>query len=349
MAGLLDYLNRGLTGSTSSYGGLLTDEDQKAAQQQAQLAMAAQLLDAGGWSPNRTSFGQAIGRGMSAAGQARQGSVDQSLQAALLRKQLQSLNQKDAPKRYVVNGNLVDENGKPVFTAEDKPKPTEAESLYQGIERLKAGGATESDPRVLALQRQIEILGTRAPGVSVNVGDKLPNPPQGYAYQPDQTSPWGYRLAKLPGAPDNRSEGERKASLFADRMEQLGKDVIDSPPSAMSQKQFEVAQKGGFIGAGANKLLSPKEQKHFNAARGWLAGILRNDTGATITAEEFNQYYPTYFPVPGDSGEVIEQKRQLRTKTQQGVRANSGMNGETRGGSPPSSTGNDNVVNWDDL
>lgn len=98
MAGLLDYFNRGtsaLTGSTGNYGGLLSDEEQKAAQQQAQLAMAAQLLDAGGWSPNRTSFGQALGRGIAASGQARQSSVDQSLQAALLRKQIAAAGQQD--------------------------------------------------------------------------------------------------------------------------------------------------------------------------------------------------------------------------------------------------------------
>lgn len=100
MANPFDYLNRGmdaLSGSTGSYGGLLAEEERKAADQQAQMAFAAQLLDAGGWSPNRTSLGQALGRGMAAAGQARQGAVDQSLQAALLRKQIQSANAQQSP------------------------------------------------------------------------------------------------------------------------------------------------------------------------------------------------------------------------------------------------------------
>jgi hypothetical protein len=51
------------------------------------------LLDAGGYSQQRVGLGQALGRGMGAAQQARQGSVDQSMQSLLLKKQLASLNQ----------------------------------------------------------------------------------------------------------------------------------------------------------------------------------------------------------------------------------------------------------------
>lgn len=98
---LLDnYFSKGMgyvTGSTGNYGGLLDDETRKLADQQAQMAFAAQLLDAGGWSDQRTSLGQAIGRGMGAAQQSRQGSVDQALQAALLKKQMESSQAKQSP------------------------------------------------------------------------------------------------------------------------------------------------------------------------------------------------------------------------------------------------------------
>jgi hypothetical protein len=97
MGKLDEYFNRGmggLIGSTGSYGGLLGDDEKKAANQAAQMALAAQLLDAGGYSDQRVGIGQALGRGMSAASQARQGSVDQSLQSALLRKQMAALDQK---------------------------------------------------------------------------------------------------------------------------------------------------------------------------------------------------------------------------------------------------------------
>lgn len=145
MAGLLDYFNRGtsaLTGSTGNYGGLLSDEEQKAAQQQAQLAMAAQLLDAGGWSPNRTSFGQALGRGIAASGQARQSSVDQSLQAALLRKQLEAAGQKDRGRLIPVVG----ANGKPVLKFESDAEgmsPYDKQGGGDGVGDYQPGNYTE--------------------------------------------------------------------------------------------------------------------------------------------------------------------------------------------------------------
>jgi hypothetical protein len=117
MPGLLDYWNRGtdaLAGQTGNYGGLLSAEDQQAAQQQARMALAAQLLDAGGYSQQRVGLGQALGRGMGAAQQARQGSVDQSLQAKLLMKQLQSAQQQSRKPIAIMR------DGKPVYVTEEE-------------------------------------------------------------------------------------------------------------------------------------------------------------------------------------------------------------------------------------
>jgi hypothetical protein len=93
MANPLDFFYRGMgavAGSTGSYGGVLSDEERKAADRQASMMLAASLLESAGPSDRRTSLTQALGRGMLAAQQGRQGSVDQSMQAALLRKQLQT-------------------------------------------------------------------------------------------------------------------------------------------------------------------------------------------------------------------------------------------------------------------
>lgn len=165
---------------------------------------------------------------------------------------------------------------------------------------------------------QIEMKKAGASSVNVNT-EKLPTPPQGMAYVKDPNSQFGYRLEKIPGARDPRTENQQKAGLLAKRMGELSGDVMNEAPSVFSQQAATYAQKGGVLGALANKTLSAKDQKHFNAARGWLAGILRQDTGATISDTELEQYYPTYFPVPGDSAAVIEQKRKLRNVTQAGL------------------------------
>jgi hypothetical protein len=165
---------------------------------------------------------------------------------------------------------------------------------------------------------QVEMKRAGAASVNVNT-EKLPTPPQGMAYVKDPSSPFGYRLQKIPGARDQRTEGQQKAGLLAKRMNELSGDVIDRAPSVTDQQAANFAQKGGIVGAMANGMLGEKQQRHFNAARGWLAGILRQDTGATISPAEVEQYYPTYFPVPGDSTEVIAQKKRLRQVTEAGL------------------------------
>lgn len=110
---LLQKLLGGLLGQ-QNHGGLLSEQDQQAARQQALMAMGAQLLAAGGPSPQRTSFGQALGPALMAGQQAQQQATDGALQMLLLKAQLQK---KQEPKRYVVKGALVDENGKPIYEA----------------------------------------------------------------------------------------------------------------------------------------------------------------------------------------------------------------------------------------
>lgn len=87
--GFMQKLMAGLLGQQNTYGGALSDDDQKAARQQALMAMSAQLLAAGGQSNQRTSFGQALGQGMMAGQQAQAQSGQDALQAMLLKTRLQ--------------------------------------------------------------------------------------------------------------------------------------------------------------------------------------------------------------------------------------------------------------------
>ncbi len=153
-----------------------------------------------------------------------------------------------------------------------------------------------------------------------------PQAPQGQVYvkDDDPNNPLGYRLQNIPGAKDPRTEAQQKAGLLSERMKALSADVKDEAPTIPTQLLASLAQGGGITGGMANAGLSAEQQKHFNAARGWLAGVLRQDTGATIQPFEIAEYYPTFFPVPGDSKEVIAQKKKLREVTENAISANSG-------------------------
>jgi hypothetical protein len=86
---MYDRLMGGLLGPTPSYGGMVDEEAKKAAQRQGLLALSAQLMSAGGQSPTRTSFGQALGPALMAGQQAQSQGIDQAMQAMLVKTKLQ--------------------------------------------------------------------------------------------------------------------------------------------------------------------------------------------------------------------------------------------------------------------
>ena len=111
------------------YSDLTTTEDQSAAKRKAMMAITAQLLQAGGPSRLPISTGQAIGSALQAGGQAQDQSYQDSLRAALLRKQLQPM----APEPEDVIAVIDPVTGRPTYrrksevpgmTPYDKPTNT---------------------------------------------------------------------------------------------------------------------------------------------------------------------------------------------------------------------------------
>jgi hypothetical protein len=129
--GLLGKLG-GMFGG-GSYGGLLGDEEKKAAQQQALLAMSAQLMAAGGPSPTRTSFGQALGPALMAGQQAYGKSGEDALQALLIKSQIQKAQQKNTQKKYMnvgAGGSIIDpETGQVIYSNPSKGANTPSNIL----------------------------------------------------------------------------------------------------------------------------------------------------------------------------------------------------------------------------
>jgi hypothetical protein len=77
---------------------------------------------------------------------------------------------------------------------------------------------------------------------------------------------------------------------------------------------------GGAVGLGVGNLAaplvnafrSPEERQYVVSQLAFIAGILRKESGAAITAEEYRQYSKIYFPQVGDDAETIAYKRDLR-------------------------------------
>lgn len=73
-----------------------------------------------------------------------------------------------------------------------------------------------------------------------------------------------------------------------------------------------------------NYTRSPEFQKFDQARRDFVNAILRRESGAVISDQEFDNADKQYFPVPGDSPEVIAQKRKNRENAIAGLRVGSG-------------------------
>ena len=129
------------------------------------------------------------------------------------------------------------------------------------------------------------------------------------------TSPQGAPVA--PPAP-KLTEGQGAASGFLFRMNEAEKILT---PIELEGKQpgFMSAATGAIpmVGSVAQNLVSGADvQKYRQAQADWVRAKLRKESGAVIGPQEMQDEIKTYFPQPGDSFAVIEQKRVSRLNAQ---------------------------------
>jgi len=81
----------------------------------------------------------------------------------------------------------------------------------------------------------------------------------------------------------------------------------------------------GSIPVVGNYALTEDGQKYDQARRNFINAVLRRESGAVISPEEFANAEKQYFPQPGDGKDVIAQKRLNRDTTIQGLKISSGQ------------------------
>ena len=104
------------------------------------------------------------------------------------------------------------------------------------------------------------------------------------------------------------TEGQGKATQFAERMS-ASQRVINTVESEGTDIYNAVVGNIPFAG---NLLTSPDYKLYEQAKRDFINAILRYESGAAIGAAEFESADRQYFPQPGDTPEVIAQKRANR-------------------------------------
>lgn len=135
----------------------------------------------------------------------------------------------------------------------------------------------------------------------------------------------------IPGG--KTTEGERNAAGFYQRMVNATKELNDLTNAGYNPNNLR-----DRVGAGVDNIpllggaLAPlgragttsQGQQYQQAAMNWIRANLRKESGAAIGVKEADDEYKNYFPVLGDSPEVIAQKARNRAVVEQAMRSAAG-------------------------
>lgn len=143
------------------------------------------------------------------------------------------------------------------------------------------------------------------------------------------------------------TDSQAKANLFGTRMQEADKIITGLEgkysPAALNAKMGAegVPLIGGLAGWAGNALMSEEGQQAEQAQRDFINAVLRRESGAVISDQEFGNAKKQYFPQPGDSKAVLDQKRRNRQLATQGLLAEvpAGKRGVTSGSSGDSTGG----------
>jgi hypothetical protein len=174
--------------------------------------------------------------------------------------------------------------------------------------------------------------------------------PQGYMIVDKNTG-----QARLTAGPDGKplqgkaadrqlTDSQAKANLFGSRMKESN-EILSSLegkywPGAVNSKMAvgEVPVLGSTLGYAGNLMLTEEGQQAEQAQRDFLNATLRRESGAVISPSEFSNGAKQYFPQPGDSQIVLDQKRRNRAVAIRGMEAE--VPGGLRMGPSANSPGN---------
>ncbi len=159
------------------------------------------------------------------------------------------------------------------------------------------------------------------PGVNVSYGapvagmDTAGNP---VFFQPDKAGgqPNIVPGVKPPQKDSALTEAQAKATTFMSQMKAAEKELGGIPiDPTKTWSQVDVSLAGGLT----NFAASPAAQRARQAQEQWSESFLRFKTGAAATKDEVILNVRTFFPQPGDSADVIEQKQRMRQQAVQDI------------------------------
>lgn len=156
-----------------------------------------------------------------------------------------------------------------------------------------------------------------------------------WVYRPDAQNPQG-RVVPVDGiAPKPLTESQGASAMFGRRASEAHQQLSALEDSGGGRpgtiKRVLTAATPGLgmgldesMGTAMNWTQSKNQQLSEQAQKNFLTAVLRKESGASISPTEFATGGQIYFPQPGDSKEVIAQKRQARESAIAGLSVQAG-------------------------
>lgn len=129
------------------------------------------------------------------------------------------------------------------------------------------------------------------------------------------------------------SEGERNAAGFYQRMVKAREEIDKltgggyNPTNARDRFGAAIDDTplvGGILAPIGRAATSTEGQLYQQAAMNWIRANLRKESGAVIGPKEAADEYKNYFPVVGDTPELIKQKAEFRRTLEAAMRSTAG-------------------------
>lgn len=117
------------------------------------------------------------------------------------------------------------------------------------------------------------------------------------------------------------TEGEARNAGFLERVNRSAQvlDALEGQGTSLWNKT------AGSVPVFGNYMRSEDAQKYDQAKRDFVNAILRRESGAVISDQEFANAEQQYFPQPGDGPDVIAQKRANREAARKGLDIGAGQ------------------------
>jgi hypothetical protein len=187
---------------------------------------------------------------------------------------------------------------------------------------IRGTGRRPKPPAPAAPPAVIYQQGPQAPSFIDAQGNPVPtvfNPRTG-RYEVASVTPG---LTPAPRPQPGLTDGQSKALLFGSRMreantifDQLGEEGVTTLPLG-----YRAASETPILGAAVTANATEGTQSLDQAQRDFINAVLRRESGASISPEEFKNAERQYFPQPGEGPRQIEQKRRARLLAEQGILA----------------------------